>query len=173
MLKSLSVLILSGILAPLAYSPASAASMEEAHAAMQHRDPMDRFAAMDVDSDGRVSRDEFFKARPSLTEQAFSVLDADKDGFLSAEEWKTFSSGHGGSMGGPGMEAMMKGMRGMGGPRPAGPDAGGAMPPAMGKVSAGSVSSQGMPLVMPPSGSGASGKASADRSVPLVMPPAK
>lgn len=54
----------------------------------------DRFAAMDTDKDGKVSREEFFAAQPQMKEGAFVAIDTDKDGLITLEEWKTFISGH-------------------------------------------------------------------------------
>lgn len=57
--------------------------------------PADRFAAMDEDKDGKVSREEFFKAQPTMKEGAFAAIDKDGDGNITAEEWTSFVSGHG------------------------------------------------------------------------------
>lgn len=170
MFRFLSALIPAGLLLTALAGSAAASPMEGTPASMHRHDPMERFAAMDGDADGRVSRQEFFKARPSFTEKAFELIDADHDGSVTKEEWAAFSSGHGGNMGGSGMGAMMKGMRGMGGPRPAEESADPGCP--------GGAASASMPLVMPPaapeaSGKGAPGKGPAGRSVPLVMPPAE
>ena len=119
MFRFLSALIPAGLLLTALAGSAAASPMEGTPASMHRHDPMERFAAMDGDADGRVSRQEFFKARPSFTEKAFELIDADHDGSVTKEEWAAFSSGHGGNMGGSGMGSMMKGMRGMGGPRPA------------------------------------------------------
>ena len=54
-----------------------------------------RFAAMDADKNGKVSREEFFAAHPQMKEGAFAAIDADADGHLSLEEWKGFAAGHG------------------------------------------------------------------------------
>ena len=61
-----------------------------------------RFAAMDKDKDGKVTREEFFAAQPNMKEGAFAAIDADGDGVLTLKEWNAFSEGHGkdGSKGG-------------------------------------------------------------------------
>ena len=61
-----------------------------------------RFASMDGDNNGQVSREEFFAAQPQMKEGAFAAIDADADGALSLKEWEGFAAGHGkgGMMGG-------------------------------------------------------------------------
>lgn len=54
-----------------------------------------RFAAMDTDKNGSVSREEFFAAQPNMKEGAFAALDTDGDGAISLPEWLVFASGHG------------------------------------------------------------------------------
>jgi hypothetical protein len=62
---------------------------------MAGRDAEARFAAMDADRNGRVSREEFFAAQPQMKEAAFSAIDADRDDSITPQEWELFSSGHG------------------------------------------------------------------------------
>ena len=50
------------------------------------RDPGDRLRRADADGDGRVTRDEFIKARSSDLEAAFARLDADGNGAIDDEE---------------------------------------------------------------------------------------
>ena len=54
----------------------------------------ERFAAMDADKDGKITREEFFKAQPQMKEGAFIAIDTDADGVITLEEWKTFITGH-------------------------------------------------------------------------------
>jgi Ca2+-binding EF-hand superfamily protein len=60
------------------------AAREKRHAAMRERAD-ERFKAADTDGDGRLSKAEAEKGMPMLGRR-FDVLDADKDGALSAEE---------------------------------------------------------------------------------------
>jgi len=127
-------------------------------------DPAERFAAMDTSKDGKVAWEEFSKARPNLNENAFKMIDADKDGGISLEEWKAFSSGHGGAVKAPDMSSMMKVMGGKGG-----------MPamPGMNAIPSDDAleapaKPAGMPLIMPPVKQEA---APAQNAMPLIMPP--
>ena len=126
--------------------------------------PAERFAAMDTSKDGKVAWEEFSKARPNLNENAFKMIDADKDGGISLEEWKAFSSGHGGAVKAPDMSSMMKAMGGKGG-MPAMPGMNAIpsddAPEAPAKPA-------GMPLIMPPVKQEA---APAQNAMPLIMPP--
>ncbi len=76
----------------------------------------ERFAAMDKDSNGEVTREEFAEAMPQMREEAFIAIDKDNSGTLSLEEWTEFSAGHArdqqmsGGMQGEGMPGM--GMQG-------------------------------------------------------------
>lgn len=70
-------------------------SLGAARPEMASKFAQDRFAAMDADKDGAVSRDEFFKAQPEMKEAAFEAIDLDKDGSLSSLEWEAFAAGHG------------------------------------------------------------------------------
>ena len=105
-----------------------------------------RFAAMDTDKDGKLSREEFFKAQPNMKDAAFEAIDADKDGFISSGEWEGFAMGHGkdGTAGDPhkqdGAPAGMGG--GMGGGMKGGMGAGTESGKDGGKAPA---------LIMPPS----------------------
>lgn len=55
----------------------------------------ERFAAMDADHDGLVSREEFFAAQPNMKDSAFDAIDQNRDGNISLEEWTQFGLGHG------------------------------------------------------------------------------
>lgn len=54
-----------------------------------------RFAALDGDGDGRVTWEEFHKANESIARQGFDIIDADKNGHISLEEWRAFAANHG------------------------------------------------------------------------------
>ena len=56
----------------------------------------ERFTTMDADSDGKVSREEFAKALPTMRETAFDAMDENADGFLTLEEWQKAMAGHSG-----------------------------------------------------------------------------
>lgn len=118
-------------------------------------DPAERFALMDADSNGRIAWAEFSKARPNLNENAFKSIDANGDGGIDLDEWKAFSSGHGGMAKTPDMGSMMKAMGGMGMGKGIGPDAIPSDDPA-----------PAMPLVMPPA------QKSAPAGMPVITPPA-
>ena len=123
-------------------------------------DPAERFAAMDSSKDGKVSWEEFQTARPNLNENAFKMIDKDADGGICINEWKAFSTGHGGSAKSPDMGSMMKAMGGKGG-----------MPsmPGMNAIpSEDAPAKAAMPLIMPPA---KAEPAAASPSMPLIMPP--
>ena len=124
-------------------------------------DPAERFAAMDSSKDGKISWEEFSAARPNLNENAFKMIDADKDGGICINEWKNFSTGHGGSVKSPDMGSMMKAMSGKGG-----------MPsmPGMNAIpSEDAPTTAGMPLITPPAKPEAAPAKNA--AMPLIMPP--
>lgn len=79
------------LLAALLLSPGAA----EARPEMAGQNAASRFAAMDADKDGKLSREEFFAAQPNMKEAAFVAIDTDKDGFISAAEWEGFATDHG------------------------------------------------------------------------------
>jgi hypothetical protein len=102
--------------------------------------PEERFAALDTDKDGKVTREEFFAAYPQMKEGAFQAIDTDKDGHISLEEWKAFSSGHSSDMRNSAMGS------GMGGGKM------GSMPP-QGAGGGNATGKAPMPeLIMPPRG---------------------
>lgn len=86
--------------------------------------PVDKFPMMDANKDGSVSKEEFKKFFPQMQDGAFAAIDKNKDGAISHEEWQGFSKSH--AMG-----------------RAGHPDA--QMPPA------GEAAPKTMPLVTPPS----------------------
>ena len=127
-------------------------------------DPAERFAAMDSSKDGKVAWEEFHASRPNLNENAFKMIDKDADGGISLEEWKAFSSGHGGAAQKPDMGSMMKAMGGKGGV-PAMP----AMNAIPSDDTSGTPTAPAMPLIMPPAKPEAAPAPNA--AMPLIMPP--
>ena len=121
-------------------------------------DPAERFAAMDSSRDGKISWEEFQTARPNLNENAFKMIDTDSDGGICINEWKAFSTGHGGSVKSPDMGSMMKAMGGKGGM------------PGMNAIPSDDASAKaGMPLITPPAKPEAAPAKNA--AMPLIMPP--
>ncbi len=56
------------------------------------------FAKMDADKDSKVTRQEFVKAHPNMTEEAFTKIDTDRDEHLTVDEWSVFLAGHASGM---------------------------------------------------------------------------
>lgn len=54
-----------------------------------------KFAAADTDKDGFLNKEEFAAAFPGLKPEAFTLIDKDGDGRISAQEWGSLSMGHG------------------------------------------------------------------------------
>jgi len=77
-------------------------------AGAEGRNPAEAFKRADADGDGKVSKEEFIKARSAESEQMFDRIDANKDGFIEPEEGRRF------------MEGMRSGAGREGGPRPGG-----------------------------------------------------
>lgn len=48
----------------------------------------------DTNKDGKLSKEEFLKALPNMKDQAFTVIDSDKDGSISLDEWMAFTVMH-------------------------------------------------------------------------------
>ena len=53
--------------------------------------PVDKFPMMDANKDGSVSKEEFKKFFPQMQDGAFAAIDKNKDGAISHEEWQGFS----------------------------------------------------------------------------------
>ncbi|QYE34515.1 hypothetical protein KZX46_17375 [Polymorphobacter sp. PAMC 29334] len=62
------------------------AAQETAPASGQHEGMVSRFAGMDTDHDGKVSKAEWLAA--GRQERGFEMMDADHDGFLTMDELK-------------------------------------------------------------------------------------
>ena len=56
--------------------------------------PVDKFPMMDADKNGSVSKEEFKKFFPQMQDGAFAAIDKNKDGAISHEEWQGFSKSH-------------------------------------------------------------------------------
>ena len=111
------------------------APFAEARPEMAGQNAEARFAAMDANKDGKLSREEFFAAQPQMKEGAFTAIDSDNDGFITLKEWNDFAAGHGKSGGMGGMPPATPGHapEGSSGAAPA-PDAapgGSGQPPAL------------------------------------------
>ncbi len=67
----------------------------------------ERFCKADTDKSDSLSPEEFQTAFPDMTKEAFSMLDADRNGVIDGAEWDAFLGRHEGSkkngMGGMGM----------------------------------------------------------------------
>lgn len=131
-------------------------SVVQAHAmpgsrSMRGIDPEQRFAAMDADSDARVVWEEFIKARPNFTRNAFDSIDKNRDGAIVLEEWKAFHSSHGGAQPSGDMSKMMK-----------------SMGESMKAPSEKKEEKRAMPLIMPPRQEHAPA-----HGMPLITPPAE
>lgn len=111
-----------------------------------------RFAALDGDGDSRVTWEEFHTANASIARQGFDIIDADKNGDISLEEWRAFAANHGMDIAMPSTGTTLPA-------RPVEPP----VTPAYGHPS--------VPLVMPPADPGAPRPGNApNRSVQPVGP---
>ena len=54
----------------------------------------DKFAKMDINSDGSISYEEFKTAFPSMREEAFTLIDTDKNKGIDRTEWDAFMKNH-------------------------------------------------------------------------------
>ena len=96
---------------------------------------VDKFVLMDADKDGKVTYEEFKTYFPNMREEAFAVIDKNGDKAIDRAEWDEFVANHSsGHMGGS-MGNMMGGQGGM---------PGNPMMPSPGSAD--------MPLVTPPNG---------------------
>lgn len=55
----------------------------------------DRFAQIDTNNDGKIVLEEFRSNFPNMDEQAFVVIDRNKDNGISRVEWAEFMENHG------------------------------------------------------------------------------
>jgi hypothetical protein len=121
------------------------------------------FDRADADKDGILIWEEFRTAFPSLRREAFDLIDADRDGRISREEWTVFRIGHD-TQSGPGRRnATAPGMR---------PPAGAVSEPAASGAARSlpslpfSPAGSALPLLAPPA------QAAPTPALPLLAPPA-
>ena len=100
---------------------------------------VDKFALMDTDKDGKVTYEEFKAYYPNMREEAFAVIDKNGDKSINRIEWDEFVSNHSSGHMGGGKGGNMGGM--MGGQGAMG---GTSMMPEPGRAD--------IPLVTPPNG---------------------
>lgn len=144
----------------------------------------DRFAEADADTNGALSRDEFFTAFPAMKAEAFDALDTDRDASLSRAEWDAFSAAHSGMRQMPPPGGMAGGMpRGEGDlPLLSFPEYGAGHEPENGAEKgpgngrAGAAPEEGaLPLLLPPDDTGAPAPArdagQPAGTLPLLEPP--
>ena len=70
----------------------------------------DKFASMDANKDGTVSAEEFKAAYPQMNDAAFSSIDVDKNKQISHDEWDMFLARHQQGKMGSGMGGIGGGM---------------------------------------------------------------
>lgn len=58
----------------------------------------DRFASADLNHDSLMNKEEFQKAFPEITAEAFQMIDTNKDQVIDRTEWQNFRGGHQGMM---------------------------------------------------------------------------
>lgn len=90
------------------------------------------FASMDTDKNSQVTWEEFQASHPNMLRPAFDMVDANKDGMLTKDEWSAFRGNHGKEGKGMDMSKMMKMKKG--------------------KAPHGTMHKQHKPLIAPPSG---------------------
>ncbi len=54
----------------------------------------EKYAKMDADKDGKVSAEEFKALYPTMKDNVFGIIDSDADKSISLKEWKDFQSMH-------------------------------------------------------------------------------
>ena len=74
--------------------------------------PVDRFVLMDVNGDGKVVREEFQAAFPNMNENAFLLIDKNRDNGIERVEWEEFVQTHGAGMQKPPQGAPMNNIPG-------------------------------------------------------------
>lgn len=138
------------------------ASAAEARPEKMGASAADRFALMDKNSDGKVTREEFIAAMPQMREEAFNAIDANADNAITLPEWEGFSMGHAqGQTGGmPPQNANGTMPQGMGG----------MMPP---KGMGGGMAPQSTEGAMPPQGAPAMKSGNGTAAPGLLMPSRK
>lgn len=72
----------------------------------------DRFVKMDTNGDGKVVLEEFRAAFPNMNEQAFVLIDRNKDNAIDRVEWAEFMDNHGKSQQMPSGASRMNNMPG-------------------------------------------------------------
>ncbi len=55
----------------------------------------DRFSEIDSNADKAIDWPEFEKAMPQIKKKAFDLIDTNRDGHISREEWDAFGMSHG------------------------------------------------------------------------------
>lgn len=116
---------------------------------------LDRFHALDGNSDGQVSWEEFHAVSPHISRKGFEMMDTNGDGQLCESEWTAFMANHGMDV-----PASAKGMT---------MPARDAIPPASPRADQPARPGLSGPMIMPPSAPASP----ASPSAPLILPPQK
>jgi Ca2+-binding EF-hand superfamily protein len=70
------------------------ASLAFASTSFAYKEYAGHFGDMDTDGDEAVTIEEFKTFLPNATEEAFTIIDKDKSGALSHDEWEAFKESH-------------------------------------------------------------------------------